>query len=157
MMNIRMRLSSTGTFIGVLLVAAMVVGLTACADEQEDLDGVEMDTAAVDTARAMPAEPMTAGGDTVEVEMTEFQIDMPATLPAGSTIFKVTNSGTVEHNLEIEGQGIEREFPQNLQPGDSNTMEVDLQEGSYVVYCPVADHQGRGMELDLTVEGGMAR
>ena len=63
----------------------------------------------------------------------------------------VTNNGTVAHNFEIEGQGIEEELEQNLQPGATATLQVDLQPGSYTVYCPVANHREQGMELALTV------
>ncbi len=90
-------------------------------------------------------------GDQVEVSLTEYAIDMPTSLPAGTTTFMVTNNGTVAHNFEIEGQGIEEEFEQNLQPGATATMQVDLQPGSYTVYCPVANHREQGMELALTV------
>jgi uncharacterized cupredoxin-like copper-binding protein len=30
-------------------------------------------------------------------------------------------------------------------------MGVDLSSGSYEVYCPVADHEPRGMQTKLTV------
>jgi len=30
-------------------------------------------------------------------------------------------------------------------------MSVDLSPGSYEVYCPVADHESRGMQTNLTV------
>jgi uncharacterized cupredoxin-like copper-binding protein len=63
----------------------------------------------------------------------------------------VVNNGTHEHNFEVEGQGIERELERNLQPGESATLDVDLQPGTYTVYCPVADHRGRGMEVTLSV------
>lgn len=94
---------------------------------------------------------MARPGDQVEVSLTEYAIDMPTSLPAGTTTFMVTNNGTVAHNFEIEGQGIEEEFEQNLQPGATATMQVDLQPGSYTVYCPVANHREQGMELALTV------
>lgn len=90
---------------------------------------------------------------TVAVMLTEFEIQMPMEIPAGPTTFEVTNSGTTEHNFEIEGQGIEQEFEQNLQPGESKTMTVDLQPGTYEVYCPVGNHAEQGMRLELTVVG----
>jgi uncharacterized cupredoxin-like copper-binding protein len=61
------------------------------------------------------------------------------------------NNGTIEHNLEVEGQGIEEAFDSNLQPGETRTLEVDLQPGTYEVYCPVADHADQGMRVELTV------
>lgn len=101
------------------------------------------------TSEASPV----AQGNTVEVGLTNFNIDMPSELPAGSTTFEITNNGESEHNFEVEGQGIETELDQNLQPGESATLEVDLQPGTYEIYCPVADHADRGMQLELTVTG----
>ncbi len=87
----------------------------------------------------------------VQVELTEFEIRMPEELPAGETTFEVTNVGDAEHNFEVEGQGIEEEFEENLQPGETKTMTLDLAPGTYEVYCPVGDHAERGMRLELTV------
>jgi uncharacterized cupredoxin-like copper-binding protein len=88
---------------------------------------------------------------TTEVSLTEFSIDMPTSLTAGPQTFSVTNNGTTEHNFEIEGQGIESVFDTNLVPGETLTMEVDLQPGTYEVYCPVGNHREQGMETELTV------
>lgn len=139
-----------------VLISLVVISLAACTDQPEE-DGLLDDTTAMpmDTAGTMMDQNRSMDGmrmDTVEVSLVEYDINMPATLPAGHTIFRVTNDGTMEHNIEVEGQGSEHVFPQNLQPGETQTMEVDLQEGSYVVYCPVGDHRSRGMEVDLTVE-----
>jgi biopolymer transport protein ExbD len=92
-----------------------------------------------------------AQDNTVQVELTEFTIDMPASLPAGTTIFEVTNAGTMEHNFEIVGQGLEEVFETNLQPGETRTLQVDLQPGTYEVYCPVSNHREEGMLVELTV------
>jgi uncharacterized cupredoxin-like copper-binding protein len=56
------------------------------------------------------------------------------------------------HNFEVEGGEIEEEFIENLQPGETQTMAIELPPGEYRVYCPVADHAQQGMELTLTVE-----
>jgi len=140
--------------------------LVACAQEQPRADtgtvgGLYDDEATPDAAGVTPApaevapesSPTAAAqpGDQVEVSLTEYTIDMPTSLPTGTTGFMVTNNGTVAHNFVIEGQGIEEEFEQNLQPGATATMQVDLQPGSYTVYCPVANHREQGMELELTV------
>jgi uncharacterized cupredoxin-like copper-binding protein len=92
------------------------------------------------------------GSNTVDVTLTEYQIDMPTTLQAGPTTFAVSNTGTVTHGFEVEGQGIEEELETELQPGDSGTLEVDLEPGAYTIYCPVNGHRGLGMELSVTVE-----
>jgi predicted lipoprotein with Yx(FWY)xxD motif/uncharacterized cupredoxin-like copper-binding protein len=92
-----------------------------------------------------------AAANTVEVTLTEFAIDMPTELPAGPTVFHITNAGQGTHNFEIEGQGIEMELEANLGAGESGTLEVDLQPGTYEIYCPVGNHADQGMELELTV------
>lgn len=101
-------------------------------------------TQTTDTALTEPA--------VVPVTLTEYRIDMPATLPAGLTRFTITNSGKAGHNFEIEGQGIEQELPSVLTPSQTASLEVDLVPGTYRVYCPVRDHATRhGMTRQLTV------
>jgi len=90
-------------------------------------------------------------GGTVEVTLEDGQINMVDSLPAGPTTFMITNNGTEEHSFEVEGNGIEEELDPHLQPGENGTLEVDLQPGTYEVYCPMADHRGQGMEIELTV------
>jgi hypothetical protein len=87
----------------------------------------------------------------IEVGLTEYQINMPTSIPAGPTTFRVTNNGTAGHNFEIEGQGIDQALEADLQPGETAEMQVDLVAGTYDVYCPVGDHRGMGMQLELTV------
>jgi hypothetical protein len=110
-------------------------------EEDEDVEDEEdEDTAA-------------AAGE-VEVSLTDFAIDMPETLPAGSTTFVVTNDGDATHGFEIESEelGVEEGLEQNLEPGQSATLEVDLEAGTYEVYCPVGNHADMGMSLEVTVE-----
>jgi plastocyanin len=99
-------------------------------------------------------EGITEGGavNTVEVELIAGEIRMPESISAGLTEFVVTNiDSELAHSFEIEGQGVEEEFEQDLEPGESNTLQVDLAPGEYTVYCPVDDHRQQGMELTLTV------
>ena len=42
----------------------------------------------------------TAGGTVVEVTLTEWRIDMPVSVPAGMTTFKVTNAVSEEQRLQ---------------------------------------------------------
>ncbi len=44
--------------------------------------------------------------------------------------FVVTNQGTVVHAFEVKGDGIDQRTS-NLNPGQSETMQVDLQPGTY--------------------------
>ena len=88
----------------------------------------------------------------VEVKLTEYKIEMPASVSAGATTFKVTNTGDETHGFEIEGNGIEVALKPRLKKRESGSLQVDLKPGTYKVYCPVLGHKRRGMSLDLTVK-----
>jgi plastocyanin len=93
--------------------------------------------------------------DTIEVEETEFSLD-PAEITLerpGTYVFRAVNSGETVHALEIEGGGIEEET-ENIQPGESTQLEVNLDPGTYKLYCPVGNHEERGMVGTVTVEEG---
>jgi uncharacterized cupredoxin-like copper-binding protein len=87
----------------------------------------------------------------VEVKLTQFTIEMLTTVPPGPVTFSVTNAGTMEHNFEVEGQGLEKKFDAALKPGETRSLQVDLPAGTYTVYCPMDDHRQRGMQLELKV------
>lgn len=144
-----------------ILVLPLVAGLALAGCDAADQDAEDADDA--DTLATLPQDDTaaaardatTAGqGDTVEVRLTDFAIEMPMRLPAGPTTFHVMNAGQAEHNFEVEGQGIEQELESNLAAGDTATMQLDLEPGTYTVYCPVGDHEDRGMRMELTVGDG---
>ena len=93
--------------------------------------------------------------ETVEVRETEFRLE-PAEITLdrpGTYAFRAVNDGDVTHALEIEGGGIEEETAE-IGPGESAVLEVNLDPGTYVLYCPVGDHKERGMDSTVTVEAG---
>jgi uncharacterized cupredoxin-like copper-binding protein len=108
-------------------------------------------TACSGGATNTPATSMPSSSSTVDVTLTEFKIEMPQTLPAGPTTFVVKNAGAANHNFEIQGQAINQVFPSNLKPGETQTMQVDLEAGTYRVWCPVDSHAAQGMDMQLTV------
>lgn len=108
-------------------------------------------TPRIDAVKVGAATPST--GNSVEVDLSEFAITMPDTLPAGPTTFMISNTGDVKHNFEIEGQGIEKKLSMNLKSGESKTLKVDLEPGTYTVYCPVGEHADKGMKMQLVVSG----
>ncbi len=106
-------------------------------------------TAAESPSQA-PGDAGAGEAQTVEVSLTEYQIDMPSSIAAGAVTFDVTNDGAEIHGFEVEGNGIEEEI-EELGAGEAGTLEVDLEPGTYEVYCPVGNHRGMGMELELEV------
>jgi hypothetical protein len=93
--------------------------------------------------RDLPASRPTAASPTQEVQLIEYAIRMPETLPAGHIAFNVQNAGREQHGFEIEGNGIE-EKTDILQRGDTTSLEMDLRPGTYTVYCPVKGHKEKG-------------
>jgi uncharacterized cupredoxin-like copper-binding protein len=91
---------------------------------------------------------------TVAFSETEYKIDpSDPSVNAGQVTFKVTNDGQITHNLEIEGPAEEQELKQDLAPGASGSMTVDLsQPGKYEFYCPIDGHRDQGMEGEITVK-----
>jgi plastocyanin len=135
------------------LILGLMLSLTSCVEPEGELGGEQEQNEAggEQEQNEEGGEEEAEDASTAEVGLTEYEIEMPTSLSAGSQTFTVTNNGTTEHNFEVEGQGIEQAFETNLSPGETQTMQLDLAPGTYVVYCPVGNHQDQGMELQLTV------
>jgi plastocyanin len=127
-----------------LLAVALALPLASgCGgDEDEDGNGAQ----ATDTGAA--------AAQTIQVSANEFAFD-PSEISAqpGEITFELTNAGGAPHALEIEGSGVE-ESTETIDGGDSTSLTVDLDEGTYEIYCPVGDHADRGMVGTLTVGAG---
>jgi uncharacterized cupredoxin-like copper-binding protein len=98
-----------------------------------------------------------AAGQAVSIGEAEFKLD-PSSVQvdqAGTVTFRVTNNGTIDHALEVDGQGVEEET-ETIKPGQSAELTVDLsKDGSYEIYCPIDGHRDSGMEGTLTVGAAM--
>jgi uncharacterized cupredoxin-like copper-binding protein len=139
----------------VLIAVAIPLTLAACGSS----DSSSSTTAATDTGGATSstessttASGGSGGGETVDISETEFKLDpADATAKAGSVTLNASNDGTITHDLEIEGNGVE-ESTDALDPGASGQVTVDLKPGTYEIYCNIADHRAQGMEGTLTVQ-----
>jgi plastocyanin len=92
---------------------------------------------------------------TIRIEETEFRLK-PAEITLdkpGTYVFEAVNSGGTVHALEVEGWGIEEET-EEIQPGQSAELKVELKAGTYELYCPLGGHKEEGMEGTLTVKEG---
>ena len=89
----------------------------------------------------------------VSVKLSEWKVELSqSSITAGPVTFTVTNTGTIPHAFEVEGQGIERETTP-IQPGSTATLTLTLKPGTYETYCPVGNdsHKKLGMQADLKV------
>lgn len=133
-----------------IAVVAGAMALVGCGGDDETTSSAASTTESTDTAAAGGG----GSGESIPVSETEFAID-PAdpTVKAGTVSFEVTNDGSITHNLEIEGPDGEQKLDQDLEAGDSGTLEVDLSKpGTYEWYCPISNHRDQGMEGEVTVE-----
>lgn len=119
------------------------------------------------------------GGSTVEVTLQEFAVIAAETsAPAGEITFSVTNNGPddihefviVRTDLEPgdlptdengavdeSGDGVEVvDEVEDIGVGDTREVTVDLEAGSYVLLCNIADeneaHYAEGMRAAFTAE-----
>jgi plastocyanin len=91
----------------------------------------------------------------LQIEETEYSLKpTESTLEKpGIYVFEAVNSGDTTHALEVEGEGIE-EFSEEIGPGESTKLRVDLKPGTYVLTCPVDGHEDKGMETTISVKEG---
>ena len=124
-----------------------------------------------------------AGGATVDVTLQEFAV-VPASesAPAGDVTFSVTNEGpedvhefvvfqtdlapdalptAPDGSVDEEGEGVELiDEIEDIAVGDTPTLTVSLDAGSYVLICNIVEDEGdetivhyqQGMRTGFTVE-----
>jgi uncharacterized cupredoxin-like copper-binding protein len=134
---------------GLLAACGAVVLLVGCGGSDEP-SAQPTSSAPATSATASPS----ASGTVVTVTETEYALQLSQdTFTPGTYTFVAENAGNTTHALEIEGPGIEEQETDTLSPGDSGQLTVDLQAGTYELYCPVGGHRGLGMETEITVAG----
>lgn len=111
---------------------------------------------------------------TVNVTEQEYSIKLSSTtLKAGPVHFSVKNQGGMPHELVLfkttlaanalpvkngvvdeQGAGVEKvpEEVDNISPGGTKTLDVQLTPGSYVAICNIAGHYQLGMRTAFTVQ-----
>jgi Copper binding proteins, plastocyanin/azurin family len=144
------RLLMVGTFV---IVLAGVVALLATTHVEHPRE--EAAEAAAEEAEKQEGEEAVqgeGGGTTVRTEEGEFFIRLESgeQLKPAKYSFRVVNRGKIDHDLAIEGSGVEEKTPL-IGPGEEASLESDLKPGKYRFYCTVPGHAESGMETDVTV------
>jgi len=117
-----------------LLLAAALAG---CGSDDDDDDG-----------EAAPA-------GAIELVATDFAFE-PSSLTldaAGEHTLTLANEGEFPHALAFDDLDA---ATGNVDPGSSGEVTVELEPGSYTIYCPVGNHREQGMEGTLVVGGASA-
>jgi len=83
----------------------------------------------------------------VRVKLSEYDMELLNEKPIGPglTVFEVTNEGEKEHSFVIEGLDVMQRLEENLKPGETRTISVELKPSGYNIYCPIDNHKNMGM------------
>jgi mono/diheme cytochrome c family protein len=73
-----------------------------------------------------------------------------ATAPAGALQLVMKNLASIQHNIAVEGNGIDKKGPV-VGKGQTSTVSVTLKPGKYTFLCTVPGHAAGGMKGTLTV------
>ena len=95
-----------------------------------------------------------AAAQTVKVSEKEFSIALAggSNLKAGKYSFAVDNTGKIQHDLAIQGNGIKETKTPLINAGQSKNLAVDLKPGKYTFFCTVPGHEQAGMKVEVTVK-----
>jgi mono/diheme cytochrome c family protein len=74
-----------------------------------------------------------------------------AEAPAGQLTINSLNESSTDHDIAIEGNGV-NEKGEVVRDGGTSTFQADLRPGEYTFFCTVDAHRAGGMEGTLTVK-----
>jgi plastocyanin len=135
-------------------LTALVV-LTACSGDAEEAPEVAATATEAISETELPQGtehpllplPQPTGENEIGARIREYTIDLTTdTASAGEIVFHVLNSGRTTHHLMIRNEETSS-ATQHILPGDSATLTVTLEPGTYTVLCTVRD------EFDHISEG----
>ena len=108
------------------------------------------------TTANVQVEPTQGSGTETELQATlrEWAIDLSQSeVPAGKVKITVTNQGQMMHNLTIQDStGTIAQTPNFSGRQGSQTLEVELQPGTYTLLCSLPGHAQRGQITQLVVK-----
>ena len=163
----RVSIRAAGALLALLSLLLFVAA--ACDDDGDDADPTATEPAIEEPTATEPS----ASETTVDVSLSEFVVDLSTdTASAGTFTFNVTSDGAIFHNLKViatdlapdalptddatfsadEGQLDVVASSEDLDPGEQDTLTVDLAAGSYVLICNIPTHYQGGMTTAFTVE-----
>ncbi len=124
-----------------LVVAAVVAG---CGEQRQAGGTVRTTPVPVTAPAATVAVPAAAAK--VEVSLEDYRLvpGAPRVARPGVVAFVATNDGQSRHALAVDGPTGERRSV-SLRPGERSAIALRLPRGTYKWYCPIADHERRGM------------
>lgn len=115
------------------VVAVASVALAACGGGGDDGGGAA-----------------TAEDGSIQMEAGDLYFDPEEySAEAGEVEIVVENVGAVEHDVVVEEVGDTSVV--HVEPGQTGSGTIDLEAGTYTVYCSIPGHREAGMEATLNV------
>ena len=112
-----------------LMIAALAAAQLACgAGGQSGGGGSTADTSV----------PPADGSVRVETKLFGFELSTD-TANAGPVTFVVSNNEFLPHDFRLRGNGLD-EQTERLEPGETATLTLDLEPGTYTYLCTVEGH-----------------
>jgi plastocyanin len=123
-----------------LAIAAALLG--GCGERREA--GGTVRTSPVPVAAPIPTTAPAVA--TIDVSLVDYRLEpaSPHVARHGVIAFVATNDGQQRHALAVDGPTGELRTVA-LRPGERTTIALRLAPGTYKWYCPIADHERRGM------------
>jgi uncharacterized cupredoxin-like copper-binding protein len=148
-----------------LAFAAATTGATAalllagCSSSSPAASSANSSSAPPAASSAASSSPATGSGGSasgatvVKATETEFHIALSQkSFSPGTYKFVATDQGQLQHNLVINGPGVNQmKTPGLLSPGQSGSVTVTLAKGTYDIFCGVPGHKAQGMDVHITV------
>ena len=139
--GVRMTKVLSGTAARVVTASLAIALLAACG-------GTSTAKSPTPTAASSPS----AVGTKVGVTEKEFSITLDRTsFSPGTYSFAIQNQGRYAHNLKISGPGVTSTGSSVMAGGQSGSLTVTLQKGTYQLWCGVPGHKDKGMVTTITV------
>jgi hypothetical protein len=136
-----------------LALAALAVLAPALGGCGEDRQAGRGTVRTSPTPVGAPATTIGAAVATIAVSLVDYRLQPlnPRVARHGVIAVVATNDGQTRHALSVDGPAGEVRSVV-LRPGERTTIEVRLPRGTYKWYCPIADHERRGMVGRVRVE-----
>jgi uncharacterized cupredoxin-like copper-binding protein len=130
-----------------VLFVAMLFAVQIFGRESEEAGATEVTSTSEATTSTA-----SAGPKKIQVTEKEFKIELPSTsLAPGTYELDLKNAGNVEHDLVVDGPGVDKAHTPTIGGGATATLKVTLQAGEYDFYCSVPGHKQLGMDVKVKV------
>ncbi|PKQ27002.1 MAG: hypothetical protein CVT64_00695 [Actinobacteria bacterium HGW-Actinobacteria-4] len=133
------------------VVAAAALALAACGGSNGAAPIPPNQTPGAGPDVEAPAAPE-AQGTVITVIATDTSLQLSeSTFSPGTYTFVLENQGSMPHDLAVEGPGVDPVASPLIGPGDTTELTVELQAGTYELWCTVGNHRALGMEATINV------